>query len=47
MLVEEGVITQCDRKLIQYSETAEKAWHLILKSYSINGNNHSNKKATL
>ena len=47
MLVEEGVITQGDRKLIQYAETAEQAWHLILESYTINGNNHSNKKATL
>jgi predicted Rossmann-fold nucleotide-binding protein len=48
MLVEEGTITQCDRKLIQYAETAEQAWHLILESYAVNGNNHSDKKkATL
>jgi uncharacterized protein (TIGR00730 family) len=42
MLVEEGTITQCDRELIQYAETAEQAWHLILESYTINGNSHSN-----
>ncbi len=48
MLVEEGTITQCDRELIQYVETAEQAWHLILESYAVNGNNHSDKKkATL
>ena len=47
VLVEEGVITQCDRKLIQYAETAEQAWHLIPESYTINSNIHSNKKATL
>ncbi len=43
MLVEEGVITQSDRNLIQYAETAEQAWHLILESYTINGDNHSTK----
>jgi hypothetical protein len=47
MLVKEGVITQYDRNLIQYAETAEQAWHLILESYTINGDNHSTKKATL
>jgi len=47
VLVEEGVTAQCDRKLLQYAETAEQAWHLILESHTINGNNHSNKKATL
>ncbi len=47
MLVKEGVITQCDRNLIQYAETAEQAWHLILESYTMNGDNHSTKKATL
>lgn len=36
MLVEEGVITPCDRNLIQYAETAEQAWHLILKNYTVN-----------
>lgn len=46
MLVEEGTITQCDREFIQYAETAEHAWHLILESYAINGNNHSDKKKT-
>ncbi|MDD1613392.1 MAG: TIGR00730 family Rossman fold protein [Methylococcaceae bacterium] len=47
MLVEEGVIKQCDRKLIKYAETAEQAWDLILESYTINGDNYPNKKATL
>jgi uncharacterized protein (TIGR00730 family) len=47
MLVEEGVIRQCDRNLIQYAEKAEEAWHHILESYTINGDNHPDKKATL
>lgn len=47
MLVEEGVITPCDRQLIQYAETAEQAWQLILESYTINGDNHLTKGATL
>lgn len=34
-LVEEGAITACDRELIQYAETAEQAWLLILKSQGI------------
>jgi uncharacterized protein (TIGR00730 family) len=42
LLVEEGVITPCDRQLIQYAETAEQAWDLILESYSINGDNYDN-----
>jgi uncharacterized protein (TIGR00730 family) len=47
MLVAEGVITQDDHNLIQYAETAEQAWRLILKSYTINGDNHNpTKKAT-
>jgi len=46
-LVEEGVIAQCARKLIQLTKTAEQAWHLILESYTIYGNSHSNKKVTL
>ena len=46
-LVEEGVITQCERNLIQYAETAEQAWHLILESYTINGDNHPDNKTTL
>jgi len=33
-MVEEGVITQCDRQLIQYAETAEQAWELIIEDYS-------------
>ena len=35
MLVEEGIITPCDRNLIQYAETAEEAWSLILENYTI------------
>jgi uncharacterized protein (TIGR00730 family) len=34
-LVEEGAITACDRELIQYAETAEHAWQLILKGYEL------------
>ena len=34
-LVEEGAITACDRELIQYAETAEQAWQLILKGYEL------------
>jgi uncharacterized protein (TIGR00730 family) len=34
-LVEEGAITACDRELIQYAETAEQAWQLILKGYQL------------
>lgn len=47
-LVEEGAITACDRELIQYAETAEQAWQLILKAHGLaNGNNPSgNKKAS-
>ena len=41
VLVEEGVITTCDRILIQYAETAEQAWNLILESYTVKGNSHS------
>jgi hypothetical protein len=41
VLVEEGVITPCDRNLIQYAETAEQAWNLILESYTVKGNSHS------
>jgi len=43
-LVEEGAITASDRDLIQYAETAEQAWQLILESYTIN-DNHANHKA--
>jgi len=47
-LVEEGAITACDRELIQYAETAEQAWQLILKGHGIiNGNHSINKKVTL
>jgi len=41
MLVEEGVISACDRNLIQYAETAEQAWELILQSYTTNSDNPS------
>jgi hypothetical protein len=45
---EEGIIAQCDREPIPYTETAEQAWHLNLASYAINGNKHfGKKKATL
>lgn len=33
ILVSEGVITQCEQKIIQYAETAEQAWQLILNDY--------------
>jgi uncharacterized protein (TIGR00730 family) len=47
-LVEEGAITPCDRELIQYAETAEQAWQLILKgNNSINNKHSNNKKVTL
>jgi uncharacterized protein (TIGR00730 family) len=36
-LVEEGAISDCDRKLISYVETPEEAWKIILDCYS-NGN---------
>lgn len=32
-LVDEGVISQCEREIIQYAETAEQAWQLILNGY--------------
>lgn len=38
-LVEEGAISQCDRELIEYAESAHEAWEIILASYT-NGNNH-------
>lgn len=34
-LVDEGVISRCERELIQYAETAEQAWRLILKDYTV------------
>ncbi len=44
-LVEEGAITACDRELIQYAETAEHAWLLILKGHDlINGKQSSETK---
>jgi len=47
-LVEEGAITACDRELIQYAETAEQAWQMILKGNGIiNGNHSINKKVTV
>lgn len=44
-LVDEGAITASDRDLIQYAETAEQAWQLILESYTIN-DNLTNHKAS-
>ncbi|MEQ1545086.1 TIGR00730 family Rossman fold protein [Methyloglobulus sp.] len=38
-LVEEGAISQCDRELVQYAESADEAWAIILDNYT-NGNNH-------
>ncbi|MGZ8903889.1 MAG: LOG family protein [Methylobacter sp.] len=47
-LVEEGAITRCERELIQYAETAEMAWHIILESYTINNDDQiNNNEATL
>lgn len=40
VLVEEGAISQCDRDLIQYAESADDAWAIILGNYT-NGNNHN------
>ena len=37
-LVAEGAISVSDRNLIQYAETAEQAWQLILEGYTINDN---------
>jgi uncharacterized protein (TIGR00730 family) len=46
-LVEEGAITACDRELIQFAETAEQAWQLILKAHNLtNGNVSNTKKVT-
>lgn len=45
-MVEEGAITACDRELIQYAETAEQAWQLILRGRElINDSQSDNKKA--
>ena len=43
-LVDEGVITACDRELIQYAETAEQAWQLILKGQGIDTKTKRNEK---
>jgi uncharacterized protein (TIGR00730 family) len=40
-LVEEGVISRCDLELVDYAETAEQAWKLILASSTTNGDNHA------
>ncbi|MEQ1530391.1 MAG: TIGR00730 family Rossman fold protein [Methylococcales bacterium] len=45
-LVAEGTIAAGDLDLIQYAETSEQAWHLILENYTSNGNNSHNVKAT-
>jgi uncharacterized protein (TIGR00730 family) len=44
-LVEDGAITACDRDLVQYAETAEEAWAIILNSYT-NGNSKVNTTVT-
>lgn len=44
-LVEEGAITACDRELIQYAETAEQAWQLILKGQGIETKRNGKKAA--
>lgn len=46
-LVEEETISPCDLDLIQYAETAEQAWHYILKSYTINGKKDSRENKIL
>jgi uncharacterized protein (TIGR00730 family) len=40
VLVDEGAISPCDRDLVQYAESAEEAWAIILASYAA-----SNKQA--
>jgi uncharacterized protein (TIGR00730 family) len=39
-LVEEGAISPCDRELVQYAESADEAWKIILDNYTT-GNNHT------
>jgi len=40
-LVEEGMISQAERDIVQYAETADAAWSIILESYTNgNANNH-------
>jgi uncharacterized protein (TIGR00730 family) len=39
-LVEEGTISQADRDLVQFAESADAAWSIILESYT-NGNNNT------
>ncbi|MGZ8163760.1 MAG: LOG family protein [Methylobacter sp.] len=46
-LVEEGAITRCERELIQYAETAEWAWHIILESYTINNDDQINNNEAM
>ncbi|MDD5275997.1 MAG: TIGR00730 family Rossman fold protein [Methylovulum sp.] len=41
-LVDEGVISQCEREIIQYAETAEQAWQLILNDYVKNVDDANN-----
>jgi uncharacterized protein (TIGR00730 family) len=45
-LVAEGAISTSDRKLIQYAETAEQAWQLILEGYTINDNQSKGNSIT-
>jgi uncharacterized protein (TIGR00730 family) len=43
-MVEEGVISYHELELIDYAESAEQAWKLILAGYSTNGDNHTDPK---
>jgi uncharacterized protein (TIGR00730 family) len=45
-LVDEGAISQCDRELVQYAESADEAWAIILENYT-NGNNHKGQESEL
>ena len=42
-LVDEGAISQCDRALVQYAESADEAWAIILENYT-HGNIHKGQK---
>jgi uncharacterized protein (TIGR00730 family) len=42
-LIEEGTISRADRELIQYAESADAAWSIILENYS-NGNTNAINK---
>jgi predicted Rossmann-fold nucleotide-binding protein len=42
-LVEEGAISRADHELIQYAESADAVWSIILENYS-NGNTNAFNK---